>query len=131
MSYRVNDSRIALLLEYRDSPDDGIRESFTTLTPERQGPQPDPMSCMNAVVDDDRFIAGLASGDVARMTFRLLGTDREVDLPLYRLAGTPVRVFGGLVGDPLPGSQIVAYDAVGAEMGPPYAPYWWMSGDPT
>lgn len=130
MSYRVNDSQISLLLEYRDSADDGIGQSFTSLSPERQGPQPDPMSCMNTAVDGDRFIAGLVSGDVAQVTFRLLGTDREVDLPLYGLVGTRIRVFGGFVGNPLRGSQIVAYDAVGVEMGPLYAPYWWISGDP-
>jgi len=23
-----------------------------------------------------------------------------------------------------------AYDASGAELGPPHAPYWWLPGDP-
>jgi len=63
--------------------------------------------------------------------FRPLGGADPVDLPVYPLADAPdVRAYGGFVGDPLRGSDVVAYDANSSQLGPPYTPHWWVSGDP-
>ena len=89
------------------------------------------MSCQTSLVDGDRFIAGLVTTAVVRLIFRPLGAGEEIDLPIYALPATPeVRAYGGFVGDPPRGSQVIAYDSAGNEMGPPYAPYWWVPGDP-
>lgn len=128
--YQVSAERVGLEMESRDTPGRAWGFRGTSRKPGDGGPQPDPMSCATSQVDGERFVAGLVDRDVARIVFRVLGDAREIDLPLYALEDTEIRAFGGFVGDPPRGSQLLAYDRAGALLGPPYAPHWWVAGDP-
>lgn len=128
--YGVSAGQVSLGMESRDAPGRGWGFRSTSRKTADAGPQPDPMSCMTTQVAGERFVAGLVDGTVTRVVFRVLDTDLEIDVPLYRLAETEIRAFATFVGDPPRGSQLLAYDTDGAVLGPPYAPHWWVVGDP-
>ena len=129
--YTAFDDRVSLEMEYRDAPGEGWAFWGTTMERGWSGPEPYPMSTAQCQVAGERFVAGMVTNAVARVMFRPLGGADPVDLPVYPLADAPdVRAYGGFVGDPLRGSDVVAYDANSSQLGPPYTPHWWVSGDP-
>jgi len=129
--YTAFDDRVSLAMEYRDAPGEGWAFWGTTMERGWSGPEPYPMSTAQCQVAGERFVAGMVTNAVARVMFRPLGGADPVDLPVYPLADAPdVRAYGGFVGDPRRGSDVVAYDADGSRLGPPYTPHWWLPGDP-
>jgi heat shock protein HslJ len=129
--YNIRDNAtVALAMESRDAPGDEWGRWTTTMKPGSAGPQPDPMSSATSTVDGDRVVAGLVNADVARVVFHSLAADTDSELPLRTLAGTSIQAFADFVGDPPRGSYVIAYDAAGSPLGPPYEPYWWLPGDP-
>jgi hypothetical protein len=85
----------------------------------------DAMDCQTTLVSGSRFVWGLVTDRATRVVMRDKASGRVTDLKLYRLPGAKhFQAYGGFVGTPPRGSTIVAYDAAGAELGKPFAPYW-------
>ena len=128
--YTVGEQGVGLSVEWREEP--GGRWNYNGLVLEHDwtGPQPNPMACTDASIGDDRVIAGLVIEPAAKVTFRPIG-GQDVDLDLHQLPEAPRHLaYIAFVGQPERGSTVHVYDASGAELGPPHAPYWWLPGDP-
>ena len=128
--YSVSELGVGLTMEWREEPGGAWNYSGLMLEHDWSGPQPNPMACTAASIGDDRVIAGLVTEPTTRVTFRPIGR-QEVDLDLHQLPEAPRHLaYIGFVGQPERGSTVHAYDALGAELGPAEAPYWWLPGDP-
>ncbi len=131
LHYHIWDNAtVALSMESRDWPGDGWGSWTRTMKFGSEDPKPDPMACATSTVDGDRFVAGLVTAAVARVVFHSLAENTDTELTMYTLTDTTIRAFGGFVGDPQRGSYLIAYNAAGSPLGPPYDPYWRLPGDP-
>ena len=128
--YSVSPQGVGLQIEWREESGGAWNYSGLMLEDDWSGPQPNPMACTAASIGGDRVIAGLVIEPATTVTFHPIG-GQDVDLDLHQLPEAPRHLaYIAFVGQPERGSTVHAYDASGAELGPPHAPYWWLPGDP-
>ncbi|MGI8666023.1 MAG: META domain-containing protein [Jatrophihabitans sp.] len=117
----ANAKHVWFSLEARDAPGEGWSESGTAQVIGWTGPEPDwNGGCQPIDIAGERYLAGWATANAARVTVRSGKTGSGVTVALHKLTGTGgLQVYGGFVGQAPKGSTVSIYDSRGTLLGKP------------